>query len=157
DEVFDKFVSLMERANYKRLSWKDVQAAMEGGASDWSVNMNVDPAVFERLEIFVRGDGVSTRTRRRMLNFWRAEQVKVATYQRLVLMLKLRPHKRLGSGVDTNAVFLKVFKDIPKLDLETLLPGARLEMPRWTKFQLGGTLLSGLVLVVWKIFLELWE
>jgi hypothetical protein len=30
-------------------------------------------------------------------------------------------------------------------------------MPRWTKFQLGGTLLSGLVLVVWKIFLELWE
>ena len=36
---------------------------------------------------------------------------------RLVMILKLRKHKRLPPSIDTEKVYLKVFKDIPKLDL----------------------------------------
>ena len=63
--TFDAFVRLMERANFKRLTWADVEAAMSGGASDWGINMEVDRNVFERLEIFMRGDVMGKRTRRR--------------------------------------------------------------------------------------------
>src|SRR5262245_22461682 len=45
-KFFDRFVGLMERANYKRMSWKDVEEAMAGGASDWGVNMYVDRNLF---------------------------------------------------------------------------------------------------------------
>ncbi len=125
--VFEKFIGLMERANFKRLSWADVQKAMADGASDWGINMDVDPRVFERIELFCRGDKPTVRYRKRW--FRKKEAVRVDSYKRLVFILKLRKHKRLGE-VDVNAVFMKIFKDIPKLDLEMLLPGRGCNGPR---------------------------
>src|SRR5205814_1919994 len=130
-------------------TWADVEAAMAGGASDWGINMYVDKAVFDRLEIFIRGDTMGKRTRRRWSNFFRLEEVKLPVYRRLVFMVKLRPHKALSPTADTKAVYLKVFKDIPKLDLEMLLPGARLQMPRMQRLQLSGSLVSGLGFLLW--------
>ena len=40
-------------------------------------------------------------------------------------------------------MFLKEFKDIPKADLEMLLPGARLQMPGFQQLKLGGSVVSG--------------
>src|SRR5262245_23575988 len=152
--LFDDFVRLMERANFKRLSWDDVQAAMEGGASDWGINMYVDPAVFERIEVFARGDGKSTRIKRGKVFFWKKEEKKVETYQRLVLMMKLKKHKRLGPHIDTGKVFLKLFKDIPKLDLEMVLPGARIQMPRAQKGKLGASLLGSIGFAIYKVWTD---
>ncbi len=157
DRTFDSFVRLMERANFKRMTWKDVEAAMAGGASDWGINMEVDRNLFERLEIFQRGDVIGTRTRRRMSGLWRLEEVKVPIYRRLVFMVKLRPHKRLPAHVDTSSIYLKAFKDVPKLDLEMLLPGARMETPKFQRLKMGGSLLSGLAFLLWKIWAELLE
>ena len=157
DALFDKFLALMERANFKRLGWGDVEAAMRGGASDWGLDMDVDPRAFERIEIFIRGDGISRRTRRVPWRLWRKETVVVPSYQRMAFMVKLRPHVRLGSDANTEGIFLKVFKDIPKLDLEMLLPGARLHMPRLRKWQLRGSLLGGLGFLLYKIVTDMGE
>ena len=73
--------------------------------------------------------------------FRKKEAVRVDSYKRLVFILKLRKHKRLGE-VDVNAVFMKIFKDIPKLDLEMLLPGARVQWPK-TRFWAFWGLLAG--------------
>jgi hypothetical protein len=156
DQLFDGFVVLMERANFKRLSRKDVEAAVEGGASDWGINMDVDFEVFERMELFIRGEGVVKRTKRHPIYFWRQETKKVDSYQRIVLMLKLRKHKRIPEGVDTHCVFLKMFKDIPKLDLEMVLPGTKMQMPSFTKLKLGGSLLGTLGYGVYKVAFGLW-
>src|SRR5439155_6695808 len=129
-------------ANFKHLSREDIRAALEG-ASDWGIDMDVYFDVFERLEVFARGDVVGRRTRRRWQNLWRLEEIKVPTYQRLVLILKLKKHKRLGRLADTERVYLKAFKDIPKLDLEMLLPGARVHMTKWDRGKISLPLLSG--------------
>jgi hypothetical protein len=144
DQLFEEFRSLMERANFKRLTEDDVKAATEGGASDWGINMEVDFDVFERLELFHRGDGLVKRTKKHPIFFWKKVEKKVDCYGRLVLMMKLRPHKRLGDFVDTKAVFLKLFKDIPKLDLEMVLPGTRIQMPKGQKGKLGISLFGTL-------------
>jgi hypothetical protein len=157
NKLFDRFIALMERANFKRMSWKDVEDAMAGGASEWGVNMYVDPKLYERIEIFNRGDGIGTRYLRRWYRPWRLEAVKVPIYQRLVFIVKMRPNKYLPPEVNTDGVFMKVFKDVPKLDLETLLPGARMEMPRGQMFKLSGSLVTGMGLLLWKIGLELYE
>ena len=39
--LFDKVVSLLRRANYRRLSLADIEQAM-GAASDWGVRLEVD-------------------------------------------------------------------------------------------------------------------
>jgi hypothetical protein len=154
DALFTEFTWLMERANFKHLTRDDVRAALTG-ASDWGINMDVDFAVFERLEIFARGDGLGKRTRRRWYRLWRLEQVEVPIYQRLVLILKLTKHKRLGPHPDTQRVYLKAFKDIPKLDLEMLLPGARVQITKWDRGMIGFPLLSGLGVIAWNILQDL--
>jgi hypothetical protein len=155
DKLFDGFVALMERANFKRLSKADVEAAVEGGASDWGINMNVNWDVFERMELFTRGEGMVKRTKKHPIFRWRKETKKVDSYQRLVLLLKLRKHQRLPEGIDTNRVFLKMFKDIPKLDLEMVLPGTTMQMPLLTKWKMGTSLFGTLGYGVYKVFSDL--
>jgi hypothetical protein len=150
DGLFEDFIWLLERANFKRLSREEIAAATKG-ASDWGLNMDVNFDVFERLEVFVRGDIVGTRTRQRWQNRYRPESVSVPVYQRLVLILKQQPHKRLGPNPDTESVFLKVFKDIPKLDLEMLLPGTKVVMPLTQRLKLGGSLASTMGYVGYKL------
>ena len=90
------------------------------GASRWTWTS----APFEHIVLFARGDAQEKRTRRRLRNFYREEETTVCVYQRLVLILKMRPNNRLPRSVDTRSVYLKVFKDIPKQDVNMLLPGA---------------------------------
>jgi hypothetical protein len=157
DKLFEEFVQLMERANFKRLSRKDIEAAVEGGASDWGINMQVDWDVFERLEVFSRGDVKSKRTKRHPILFWRSEEKAVDVYQRLILLVKLRKHKRLPENIDTDDVFLKMFKDVPKVDLEMVLPGTSLQMPVVQKYKMGGSLLGTLAYGVYQVGLQLWH
>lgn len=155
DALFANSVQLLERTNYKRLNHQEIQDAVRQGASDWGLNMAVDFDAFDRLEVFACGDTVGKRYRRRMLNLWRLEEVEVPIYQRLVLILKLKARERVGPGVDTENVFLKLFKDIPKVDLEMLLPGTQMHMPFLQRLKLGGSLMSSVGFVLWKIATEM--
>jgi hypothetical protein len=65
-------------------------------------------------------------------------------YQRLVLGVKLRPSKLLGEEIDTESIYLKLFREIPKLDLEMLLPGTRPRM-RWIDTaKISGSSITGI-------------
>jgi hypothetical protein len=150
-QLFDGFVGLMERANFKRLSKEDVQAAVEGGASDWGINMDVDFSLYERLEIFSRGEGKVKRTKKHPVWFWKKVVKTVDCYQRLVVLVKMRKHKRIPEQVNTDGVFLKTFKDIPKLDLEMILPGTKLQMPLFTRMKLGGSAVGTIGFGLYKV------
>ena len=141
--LFCDFCWLMERANFKHLSREELEPALHG-ASDWGINMDVDFGAFERIAIFARGDAGEKRTRRRLRNFYRVEEAMVPVYKRLVIILKMRKHKRLPREVDTHSVYLKVFKDIPKLDVKMLLPGAQVCLSRMDRGRIGVPLMTGL-------------
>lgn len=153
-KLFDQFVWLMERANFIKLDRNVVEQAMNE-VSDWGLNMSVDWSVFERLELFARGDNENMRYRRRWWNLYRLESKKLPVYQRLVVIAKLKPDARLPETVNTEAVFLKIFKDIPKMDLEMLLPGARMQMPGFTRLKMGGSFVSGLGMIGYSVFKQL--
>ncbi len=65
--------------------------------------MDVDFKVFERLDVFYRGDSVGQRSRRRWYKWFRKEAIALPIFQRLVLLVKLMPSPRLPPGVDTDA------------------------------------------------------
>jgi hypothetical protein len=154
EALFKQFTWLMERANYKRLGQEEIDAALKE-YTPWGINMEVDFNVFERYELFARGDIKGKRYLRRWRNLWRREEITVNIFQRLVLILKLRPHKRLPRDINTAGVYLKVFRDIPKVDMEMLLPGARVQMPGATRLKLSGSLLGGLGYIVYQMFADL--
>ncbi len=146
--------ALLERARFRHLGRDEIEPALDR-ASDWGIRMDVDFSAFEHVAIFARGDAWQTRTRRRLRNLYRPEEVEVPVYRRLVLMLKLRDHPRLPGPVDTHNVFLKVFKDIPRLDVMMLLPGARVRFNLRDRGRVGLPILSGLVMGVWNFFGDL--
>lgn len=148
--VFDDLSWLMERANFERKGEEAVRAALEG-SSDWAVNMDVDLSVFERYEIYARGDVKEVRRTRKWWKLWRLEEKEEEIWKRLVLMFKLRSHKRLSQQLDFSKIYVRIYKDIPKLDLETLIPGAAPQMTWWDKGNIGVPLVSGLGAVIAKI------
>jgi hypothetical protein len=156
NELLSDLAWLLERASFKHLSRSEIEPALDR-ASDWGIHMDVDFSAFEHVAIFARGDTVQTRSRRRWYRPHRLEEVEVPIYRRLVLILKLRQHPRLRGPIDTDNVYLKIFKDIPKLDVLMLLPGARVRLSRLDRGRIGLPLLSGLALAAWNILQDMAE
>jgi hypothetical protein len=150
DSLFGTFVHLMNRANYRRLSRAQVEAIMPG-ASEWGVDLDVAWDAFDRVEVFYRGKGMGKRATRNWRTMWRRREVAVPTFSRVVIVFKQRPHKRLGDDADTQSVFLKLFKDIPQVDIEMLLPGGRIRMKQFDRVKFGGTLASTIGYVLWHL------
>lgn len=147
--LFEKFISLLERANFKRISHSEIAAA-PNEASEWGINLEVNFDVFDRLEIFARGDVIGHRTRRRWRRWMQPQEVAVPIYQRLVVILRLRDHAEKTRAVDTESVYIKIFKDIPKVDLEMLLPGTQVKLTLIDRGKIVLPTLSGIVITAWK-------
>jgi Protein of unknown function (DUF3754) len=150
DGLFDRLAKLLERANFTYLSREELEKAL-AGASLWGLNLTVDFEVFDRLEIYVRGHGVERRQVRRLTTGFRKVEWDADTYLRLVVLLKLRPHRSLPKGVDHEDVYLKLFKDIPRMDLEMLLPGTQVKMSLFDRTKIVLPTLSGMALTGWKL------
>ena len=125
------------------------------GHTLWGLELDVDWTVFDRILLYYRGDTFGPRTIRRWWKLWKLEEKIVPEYDRLVVILKQRPHKRLGKGADTTSVFLKIFKDMPKPDLEMVLPGTRIRLTKWDRGLIFYPVMSGLAVVLYK-FLSEW-
>jgi hypothetical protein len=145
---------LLDRAHFRHLGREELEPVL-ASASAFGIRMDVDFSVFEHLAIFARGDAIQQRLPQRR---WRrpAGPVDVPVYRRLVVILKLRPHPRLQGPVDTTNVFLKVFKDIPKLDVMMLLPGARVRLSPLDRSRIGLPLISGLGIALYNIIDHIW-
>lgn len=148
--LFRELRDLLQRANYHRLSDAELDQAV-GTASDWGVHLNLDFEVFRELEVFARGDVVVQRTRRRWRNWYKPEIVDVPIYQRLMVAFRLRPHPNVDESVDTEQVYLKIFKSIPKQDIDMLLPGTTFKMSLLDRGKIILPTLSGGSLAVVKI------
>jgi len=148
--LFSEFGWLMERANFRHLGADALETAV-GTSSQWGLVVDVDFHMFERLAVFARGDSEDRRSLRQASGLWRKHDVDVPIYRRLAMILKLRPHKRLGKQINTDGVYLQVFKNIPKLDVNMLLPGARVKMRPLDRGKIGLPLISGIGLALYNI------
>jgi hypothetical protein len=151
NRLFTTFTVLLERAGFHHMTREEIERTMQG-ASHWGIEMSVDWDVFDRVDIFYRGAGLGWRARRPWWRLFRLQELQVPTFKRVVVILRQRPHKRLGKNPDTDSVFLKLFKDIPQMDIEMLLPGTRLRMPKFERGKLGGTIFTTLVYTLYKLF-----
>ena len=151
ESLYQEFDKLLQRGNFRKLSRSELLAATQE-VSPWGINLDVDLSAFDRLEIYVRGESQGIRHLHRWYKPWVIEEVTVRLFQRLVLILKQRPHRRLSRRADTKNVILKIFKDIPTVDLEMLIPGGRPKMPRFDRGKLGASLASAVGFSAWKIW-----
>jgi len=155
-EVFEKLTFLMKLAKFEQKSQEDVEKALEG-TSEGGINMDIDLKVFEegKWMIFARGDTKEIKTVRRWYKLWKKEVIEEELWKRLVLVFKLQPHKLLGKNIDFDKIYIRVYKDIPKMDLETLIPGARPQMTLKDKANIGVPVMMGVGMLLWKVITAL--
>ena len=174
--VFDKFGELMERANFRKLSTEEVHSSLDS-ATQWGLNLKVDFNIFERLDVYARGDVLGKRKVRTWQKWYRETTVDVPTYQRLAVVFRLAATKASGGRKPTDTtppkqadkhqgadaprspqpeehrpIAMKLFKNIPKVDLEMLLPGTRVKMTLFDQGRILIPTLSGLGLALFKLF-----
>lgn len=157
EQFFTDVDELMRKANFTPLSRVDLERASTM-RSEWGINMEVDFDLFEKVQLYMRGNAMGKRYRKPWYRFWKEEAVEVPIFQRLALIIKLKKCNRFPRSIDTDDIFLKYLKDIPQADIEMLLPGAQIVMPGVHRIKLGGSIVSGLAVlgfnVVSKIFLS---
>lgn len=167
--VFEGVESLLVRANYERIDPSDVDVILTR-ESHYGLDLFVDMEAFERIAIFYRGASNKKYERRRMRKFLRKEEFDVPIFQRLFIMFKLksaearvqevmrekklsreaaeiwvaRRRQHLPPGISDKNIYLKLFKNIPRTDIEMVFPNTEVRFRSMDKLRLGVTAGSGL-------------
>jgi hypothetical protein len=148
--LFDRFDDLLQRANFRRLTADELQFSLQTH-NELGVEVQANLDIFERLEIYVRGDVIGRKVFRKWTRFGRWQEAEICTYQRLALMFRLKKGTATNQPLDPSAVVLKLFKNIPKSDIEMLLPGTQVRMSLVDKGKIWLPTLSGVVFTLFKL------
>ena len=165
--VVDGMERLMVKANFIRIAPSNVELILTKD-SHYGLDLHVDLDAFEELLIFYRGHTHQQGTRRRFY-VWR-QQFEYPVFQRLFVLFKLKPEARRieemmrATGVDReeaekqvkrlrsllppeikdDAVYMKLFKNIPCSDLEMVFPNTKIRFRLFDKIKLGVSAGGGL-------------
>lgn len=119
------------------------------------IRTRVDLDDFERVSCFARGDVFKSLAGRR---FFRTESRETDIFRRVLLLLKFKgpeyfeaAGKKLPPGIAPGGIFLYLYKDVPKYDLELLFPNVKVGMRLKDKLMLGIPAIGGSVGVLLKI------
>lgn len=160
---------LLEQANYARISPDDVELIMTAD-THYGLDFKVDLDAFEELLIFYRGASTRRDQKREMRKFFRKIEYDVPVYQRLFILFKLKPEQqrieeimkakkigrkqatkfvkksrqRLPAGINSDNVYMKLFRDIPRADIEMIFPNTEIKFRMMDKLKIGATSVGGL-------------
>ncbi|MGE0697782.1 MAG: TMEM143 family protein [Hyphomicrobiaceae bacterium] len=161
---------LMQQANYTRIDPRDVDIILTKD-SHYGLDLHVDLAAFDEIEIYYRGATTRKETRRSRKKFYlRNEEFDLPVFQRLAIVFKLKPESKrvdeimaqarvdrataerrvrrmrgpLTDRINPEFIYIKLFKNIPRADLEMVFPNTRIRFRLFDKIKLGVTASGGL-------------
>ncbi len=139
-----------ERANYEEIPRSTLEEACKV-SSLWGVPIHVDLNIFRHLNVYARGDVVGKRELRALRNLYRGELVDVEIYRRLVVLFQVLPEMKIEGEGQADRYYLRMFKNIPKADVDMLLPGTKIRFGWFDHTKILIPSLGGLGVSLWKI------
>ncbi len=153
---------LLKQANYRALDPSEVELILTRD-SHYGLDFQLDLEAFEELEIYFRGASTRKDQRRLMRKFFRKEEFDVPIFQRLCILFKLKTveqrvedvmearqidrakavkivnnlRKLVPEGVSHENIYLKLFKNMPRADVEMIFPNTRVKFRLMDKIKLG--------------------
>lgn len=161
--VVSQMASLLEQGNFTRVNPADVHLILTKD-SHYGLDLQVDLDAFEEALIYFRGATTVTERRRDIKRAYMGwKEVQVPVFQRLFLMFKLKPFdervaevmakndwpKRkaekavrkarslLPKTVTSDHIYMKLFKNMPRTDVEMIFPNTEVRFRRWDKIRFG--------------------
>jgi hypothetical protein len=152
DDFLVPFEATLERANYRPLGLEVIKEAISA-PNELGLTYVPDFSLFEHLNVYVRGFTRITRECRNVKTRFKKRTVVLAAYQRMIVALKFKPGMKLGPNVRSDVLYLRMFKDVPHVDMEMHLPeqGTKVRM-RWIdKLQIASPLAIGIPTLAAKL------
>jgi hypothetical protein len=162
---------LVTSANYRELTPDELEEVLNR-ASPSGVQVDVDFKEYDVRLMFYRGESTAELKKRDIKKLFLKHAVhEIPTFERLFLAIKFKPEElrieeiRRDEGIDekkarkklrklrrmlppsvsTDHIYIKVFKTIPRDDVEMLFPNIRVKMKIMDKLRLGGSAFAGLL------------
>ena len=169
--IVDGMRRILTQANYVQIDHNDVEQILTRDSA-YGLDLYVDLDAFEEILIYYRGASTKRDLRRRWQKFYLREEFDVPIFRRLFLLFKLKPfdkHVRevmekqklnrreaeklvkreretIPSEVKESCIYMKLFKNIPRSDLEMVFPNTRVRFRFYDKLRLSATAGGGLTL-----------
>lgn len=133
DQLIDEFHNIMSAANYVPLSQATLQQFFtEKSSIQLKTEVNFDE--FDRMFCYCRGDIYQINLVKKL--FFRKVEEQVEVFQRLVLLLKFKDaedfaqakKKSKKRNINHGKMYLYLYKNIPKFDIEFLFPNVEISM-----------------------------
>jgi hypothetical protein len=176
--LFKQITPLLNHANYETLTQESLFKTMNK-KSPYGVEVSVDFKDFDKIELYFRGESTQTEIKRDPLKLYlKTKTIVEPVYRRLFLIIKpkqlsvrakeiaqetngdikkikkklLRTNPLLITDESNRNIYIKLFKNIPQMDLEMLFPNTKVKMTLFDKIKLsvvggGGTLGGGATLI----------
>jgi hypothetical protein len=165
-----QMASLLEQGNFTRVDPSNVHFILTKDSA-YGLDLEVDLQAFEETLIYYRGATTISEYRRDVRRaYMRWREVKVPVFQRMFLLFKLKPfavrveevmreHKLdqkeaeravrrlrglLPATVSSDYVYIKLFKNMPRTDVEMIFPNTKVRFRLFDKLKFGVTASGGL-------------
>lgn len=138
-QFLDALTEVLEGANYEKVTQEDLKHAM-AEQSLFTISLEVDFEDFTQFLVFKRGETTKKET---LKKFFKTKEIEMDVYERVVLYIQFKDAEYFKAKGKKNLMFepgstiLKLFKSIPKADIEMLFPNAETKMSRVDKMLMG--------------------
>jgi len=160
----DAVRAMLERANYDEIPRANLQAMIDE-FNPYGLGLDVNLGEFEDILVFVRGES----TQEVLPDFYNRlkgrKPITITVFDRVFLLLTLKPlearvkevmiadgadeakarktvtkqRKMMPEDVDDAHIFVKLFKDVPRPDLEIMFPNTRVLLRQADKITIGAS------------------
>ncbi len=154
EEFLELLDATLERANYRALRTEVIREAV-AAPNEMGLSYVPDFSQFEHLRVYARGYTKILRVSRSARTRFRKRTIILDAYQRMVVVLKFKEEmaKKIGPYVRTDKLYLRMFKDVPHVDMEMHLPeqGTKVKMRWLDKAQIASPFAVSLPTVAFKL------
>lgn len=154
-DLFHQLGESLQHANYRRLSPREIRAASKL-VSQWGVRLKIRFSSFRRLEVYGRGDVLTVRSLRSWKWWFRKKEVEIPIYQRLVVIFRTKELQHFSDPYDPDCVHIRIFKNVPKADIEMMFPGAQVRLTWLDTGKIGIPTLWGIIAMASKLAKSFW-
>src|SRR5262252_2216886 len=165
-----QMASLLEQGNFTRVDPSNVHFILTKDSA-YGLDLEVDLQAFEEILIYYRGATTISEYRRDVKRaYMRWREVKIPVFQRMFLLFKLKPFAvrveevmrehnldqkeaeravrrlrgLLPATVSSDYIYIKLFKNMPRSDVEMIFPNTKVRFRLFDKLKFGVTAGSGL-------------
>jgi hypothetical protein len=154
-EFMKRLDYLLEKANFKKVGEKELQYALTT-QSLYSGSVDVNFSELDEWAIYSRGLSKNVHKIKSWRTMFRERSIEFDSFDRLVLAIRFtkgfvaRSEER-RNALDSDHIYIKYFRNVPKNDLEMVFPNTDYHMSMWDKVKVAVPTLGAAALTAVRV------